>query len=141
MVPIAALNDEQLESMQNEIRRERQSRLIEGRPLRATDTIGPSPSRDDGAMRMAEMTKTAGDSNYAPPAAPLSLDNVVDAFQYHPWDREQREAGTQVVDALIAAAKTILRVVPAGADRTVALRKLREARMDANSAITHRGRF
>lgn len=93
----------------------------------------------DDFTKHAELTQSR--MSMATPAMPLSLDNVVDAFTYHPWERDQVDAGAQVVEALIAAAKVILRVVPAGADRTVALRKLREARMDANSAITHRGRF
>jgi len=72
---------------------------------------------------------------------PLTLANVEDAFQYHPWSLHQEEAGDQVREALVMAAKVILRVVPPGPDRSVALRKLREARMDSNSAITHGGRF
>jgi hypothetical protein len=74
-------------------------------------------------------------------SVPLTLDNVDECFTFKPWTPAQIADGKQVVDALIAAAKVILRVVPAGPDRTVALRKLREARMDANSAITHDGRF
>lgn len=71
----------------------------------------------------------------------LTLDNVEDAFRYHPWNGIQREAGDQVREALIAAAKVALRIVPDGPDRSAGLRKLREARMDFNSAITHAGRF
>lgn len=80
-------------------------------------------------------------SNVRPFPAALTEDTVEECFRFHPWTPEQIANGKEVVDALIAAAKVILRVVPAGPDRTVAIRKLREARMDANSAITHGGRF
>ncbi len=67
--------------------------------------------------------------------------NLRDCFEYHPWDEEQTKIGGMVREALIEAADVILREVPECADRSTAIRKLREARMDANSAITHRGRF
>jgi len=71
----------------------------------------------------------------------LNLDNLHDAFEYHKWDDEQTKIGTEVRAALEEAARVIIINVPECADRTVALRKIREARMDANSAITHRGKF
>lgn len=66
---------------------------------------------------------------------------VDDAFEYHPWTSEQVQAGKDVRFALALAVKTIIKNVPAGPDRTVAIRKCREARMDANSAITHGGKY
>jgi hypothetical protein len=66
---------------------------------------------------------------------------VVDMFQYHPWNEDQIAAGNEVRDHLAIAYSTILKHVPPGPDRSVALRKLREARMDANSAITHGGKY
>mgnify|MGYP001564623623 CR=1 FL=1 len=71
----------------------------------------------------------------------ITLENVEHVFQYQPWNAEQISAGQQVREALIAAAKVILRVVPAGPDRSVALRDVRNARMNANSAISFYGRF
>jgi hypothetical protein len=71
----------------------------------------------------------------------LTVENLHDAFEYHPWDQVQTETGTVVRAALEAAARVIIQEVPDCPDRSVALRKIREARMDANSAITHRGRF
>ena len=58
-------------------------------------------------------------------------------FDYRPWSEQQIDAGLMVRQALRAAAAVIISNVPPCPDRTVALRKLREARMDANSAITH----
>lgn len=66
----------------------------------------------------------------------LTLDNVEDAFRYHPWDARQHDRGMQVRDALVNAAKVMLRVVPRGPARTRALEYLRDARMLANHAIT-----
>jgi hypothetical protein len=66
---------------------------------------------------------------------------IEDAFNYHPWTPMQVESGTAVREALANAVKVIIAEVPAGPDRTVAIRKIREARMDANSAITHGGKY
>lgn len=71
----------------------------------------------------------------------ITLDNIEQAFTYHAWDAGQVEQGKQVVEACVALGRVILRVVPDGPDRSVALRKLRELRMDLNSAITHFGQF
>lgn len=66
---------------------------------------------------------------------------IDDAFVYHAWDAEMVRRGSLVREALSNAVKVIVANVPAGPDRTVAIRKVREARMDANSAITHKGRY
>lgn len=62
-------------------------------------------------------------------------------YTYHAWDEEMKMRGDAVRAILQAAALTIITNVPPSADRAVALRKLREARMDANSAITHGGKY
>lgn len=66
---------------------------------------------------------------------------IEDAFEYHPWSPVMVEAGKQVRAALANAVKVIVQVVPPGPDRSAAIRKIREARMDANSAITHGGKY
>jgi hypothetical protein len=66
---------------------------------------------------------------------------VHDQFQYHPWDEKQKAAGDKVRNALEKASLTIINEVPPCADRSTALRKLREACMDANSAIAHKGKY
>lgn len=68
-------------------------------------------------------------------------DAIEDAFRFHPWTPEQIAAGVGVRAALAQAVKVIVANVPPGPDRTVAIRKIREARMDANSAITHSGKY
>lgn len=68
-------------------------------------------------------------------------DSVRDMFMYHPWSSEQVIRGGRVRDALMEAVMTIIENVPPSPDRTVAIRKLRDARMDCNSAITHGGKY
>jgi hypothetical protein len=66
---------------------------------------------------------------------------IDDAFEYHKWTKEQIEAGKAIRTALADAVKAIVAGAPPGPDRSAAIRKCREARMDANSAITHGGKY
>jgi hypothetical protein len=66
---------------------------------------------------------------------------IDDAFDYHKWTDEQTMAGELIRTALASAVKTIVRNAPPSADRSAAIRKIREACMDANSAITHGGKY
>jgi hypothetical protein len=66
---------------------------------------------------------------------------IDDCFEYHPWTPEQQEAGKAIRVALANIVKMVIVTVPPGPDRTTAIRKLREARMDVNSAITHGGKY
>lgn len=66
---------------------------------------------------------------------------VQDMFQYHPWDEEKVRLGGRVRTALENAVVEIIQNVPPSPDRSAAIRKLREARMDCNSAITHGGKY
>ncbi len=66
---------------------------------------------------------------------------IADAFNYHPWDAAKVAQGDAVRKVLAEAVAVIIENVPPGPDRTVAIRKIREARMDANSAITHDGKY
>jgi hypothetical protein len=61
--------------------------------------------------------------------------NVQTVFTYHTATQEQELKFRAVRDAVIHLAQTILNNVPDCADRTSAIRKLRECRMDANAAI------
>lgn len=68
-------------------------------------------------------------------------DTVRDMFEYHPWSEDQIGRGAMVRNALMEAVRVIIACVPPSPDRTVAIRKIREARMDCNSAITHGGKY
>lgn len=95
----------------------------------------------------AQMTQPVGlvesDRRYPGQAARagLTLDSIDDCFTFQSPSPFSLEAMTQVRESSIALAKTILRQVPDCADRSTALRKLREARMWANSALALGGRF
>jgi uncharacterized membrane protein len=66
---------------------------------------------------------------------------IEDAFNYQPWTPEQISKGKLVRESMANCVKVIVANVPPGPDRTVAIRKIREARMDANSAITFGGKL
>jgi hypothetical protein len=66
---------------------------------------------------------------------------IDDAFEYHRWDEGKIAQGALVRKALADAVKVIVANVPPSPDRTTAIRKIREARMDCNSAITHSGKY
>ena len=66
---------------------------------------------------------------------------IDDAFEHHRWDVGMIDKGMFVRKALATAVKAIVNNVPPCPDRTTAIRKIREARMDCNSAITHRGKY
>lgn len=83
----------------------------------------------------------AADFTRADELTPEVAAAIDDAFEYHNWDEAQRDAGKLVRQALATAVKILVQYVPPCPDRTTAIRKLREARMDANSAITHKGRY
>jgi hypothetical protein len=77
-------------------------------------------------------------------AAQLTPDvdkTIEDMFTYQSWGMDKIQKGNVVRDALASAVRKIIEVVPPGPDRTVAIRKIREARMDCNSAITFDGRY
>jgi hypothetical protein len=70
-----------------------------------------------------------------------TADAIQDLFAYHPLDQDQKARGDEIRNALAAALTKIIEHVPPCPDRSAAIRKLREARMDAMSAITHRGKY
>jgi len=72
---------------------------------------------------------------------PDVAESIWDAFDYHPWSEAQKDQGKRVKDALVTAVGAIIANVPPCPDRSAAIRKLREAQMDANSSITHSGKY
>lgn len=66
--------------------------------------------------------------------------DIVDrVFNYHAPTPEQLSHLSDIREGFKALAKTILRHVPPGADRTASIRKLRESMMTANAAIVLNG--
>lgn len=74
-------------------------------------------------------------------ATSITDEEVKDIMDYHKWSDEQIKNGQAIREAIGVAFKVIIDTVPPCPDRSVAIRKLREARMDANSAITHNGKY
>lgn len=74
-------------------------------------------------------------------AKEITNEQLADVMNYHPWDAEKIKKGEAVRSALANALKVIIENVPPSADRSAAIRKLRDCRMDCNSAITHNGSF
>lgn len=72
------------------------------------------------------------------PEVEAEIDN---AFEYHKWTEAQTAAGVKIRKALADAVKAIVAGAPPSPDRSAAIRKCRDARMDANSAITHGGKY
>ncbi len=70
---------------------------------------------------------------------PITLDNLHDAFQYHTCDDDQKARIEKIREAGEAFARAIMENSPQCADTSAALRKVREARKDANEAIALKG--
>lgn len=66
---------------------------------------------------------------------------IEDIFSYHAPGPEQRETYEQINAAFVECAKTIAPLLPAGPGKTVAIRKLSDARMAANAAVALDGKF
>lgn len=69
----------------------------------------------------------------------VSLDNVKEVCTYHPPSREQWAAFERIEYEAVAFITTILEVCPESADRSDAIRKVREARMAADVSIALKG--
>lgn len=93
------------------------------------------------ATPLPDSIKKAVDFTRATELTPEVEAAIDDAFEYHKWTDEQVEAGKKIREALADAVKAIVAGAPPGPDRSAAIRKCRDARMDANSAITHGGRL
>lgn len=90
-----------------------------------------------GAVQGGEMAAQP----YRPSGEEFTLENIDEAMTYQPMDSQQIDGAQEIRDALTFAAKAILRRAPRSARRTLALQHLINARMDANAAISFRGRF
>lgn len=104
------------------------------------EELSYSAINDDGDEKPTPVFKRP-DFTRAAELTPEVEKAIEDAFEYHPWNPDQVNAGKHVRKALAEAVKILVEYVPPCPDRTTAIRKLREARMDANSAITHAGKY
>jgi hypothetical protein len=95
-------------------------------------------------MERQRMTTMAGeriDLNRAEELTAAVSATVDDLFDYQRWNEDQTSRGRYVREALAQAVKVIISNVPPCPTRTRAINHLVDARMLANAAITHRGRY
>lgn len=74
------------------------------------------------------------------PVASVDEEQLDNIFRYHAPDEVQIERYSELRAYAKAFARSILRHCPASADRTAALRKVREAVMTANASIALGGK-
>jgi hypothetical protein len=66
---------------------------------------------------------------------------ITDIFSYHPPTQVQRETYEEINEAFIECANAIVPLLPDGPGKTVAIRKLSDARMAANASVALEGKF
>ena len=69
----------------------------------------------------------------------VNQQNVEAVFTYQKSEADQIPKYEAIREAFITCARAVLEHVPECADRSAALRSLRDARMEANAAIALRG--
>ena len=67
--------------------------------------------------------------------------NVEDVFMYHAPEQGSEQAHLEVQEASVDLAKLIIEVCPSCPETTLAIRRLQEAKMWANAAIAHEGKY
>ena len=72
---------------------------------------------------------------------PEVLEELEELSTSHPWTPAQLHNASQFRILWVGLMAAIIKYVPPSADRSAAMRKLREVRMDCNHAITHEGRY
>lgn len=76
-----------------------------------------------------------------PPTGVFNKEDIKDMFTYHPTKEGQNAAYAAINEAGLHLVEVIIRECPNCADRTTAIRAVRQARMWANSAIACEGKF
>ena len=71
----------------------------------------------------------------------MTDNQLKDIFTYHPPTPEQREIYEKINAAFLECAQVVNAVTPEGPGKTVAIRKLSDARMQANASVALEGRF
>lgn len=71
----------------------------------------------------------------------MTEDQIQEIFTYHAPTIDKVEAYNQINDAFLQCAKVVNTTLAEGPGKTVAIRKLSEARMQANHSVSLEGRF
>lgn len=69
------------------------------------------------------------------PSNEVTTENVATVFQYHPPSEAQKERYVELRRSAEFFASRVLELCPRSADRSAAIRKIREALMVANASI------
>ena len=94
------------------------------------------------ATLMAEMTRDLQGARERGIARTLSDEEqhaLTELFTYHSATEEDTKRYSLINNACRLGAEVIMSVCPSSPDRTTSIRKLREARMDANASIATKG--
>jgi hypothetical protein len=94
--------------------------------------------RSKERQAMATNVQSINGSNSSPEEIAAVVD---DMMTFHPWTPEQLEMGAPVRYAAKGFISALLQFVPPSADRSAAIRHVREALYSANGAITHMGKY
>ncbi len=84
---------------------------------------------------------THNGESHPQPYRAFDAKEIVDIFSYHPPTAEQREIYERINLAFQECAIAVAPLLPDGPGKTVAIRKLADARMAANAAVALEGRF
>ena len=71
----------------------------------------------------------------------MTTEEITNIFSYHPPTEEQRKIYEEINKQYLALALHLQILLPEGPGKTVALRKLSEARMQANACVALEGKF
>lgn len=91
-------------------------------------TVGVPLTPGEVDLSTDDLKKRVEDAEKIPPV-------LVELFTYHPPNQAQTASYKRIRETAMRLAKVIDEECPAGPDRTVAVRKIREAVMIANASI------
>ena len=72
---------------------------------------------------------------------PLSKQDLIDIFSHHPPSQGDTKRYQAIRAGALQFAQILIENTPPSADQTVAIRKLRESVMTANSAVALKGKY
>lgn len=71
----------------------------------------------------------------------MTIEEIDNIFSYHPPTEEQRKIYEAINEKFLSVAHFLNITLPDGPGKTVAIRKLSEARMQSNACVALKGKF
>lgn len=87
------------------------------------------------------MPNEAGGSSQPQPYRTFNAEEIAEIFTYHAPTVTQQKIYQQINQAFVRCASEVATLLPDGPGKTVAIRKLADARMACNAAVALEGRF